>query len=141
MQKVIISVLIAITLTLFVALYNINHNQKSFGSIGNVNTQSCTVTETKVVVGHQLARTLLSANSRRAWAVIQQPIYATNTVQVDLGGTAVFGAGSYQLTSATTTSPVPSLTLGLSTDLPFTGAVTGITQSASSTVNVTECVY
>lgn len=138
MQKAIISFIVAVVLTLTVASHFLN---KNFGSIGNVNTQSCSITETKAVVGHQLARTLLSANSRRAWAVIQQPVNASNTLQIDLGGTAVFGSGAYQLTSATSTNPVSLITLGLSTDLPFTGAVTGITQSASSTVNVTECVY
>lgn len=101
---------------------------------------ACTVTHSVALVGHQESRTILSANSRRAWAVIQQPVSATNTVSLSLGGTATYGQG-YHLYQALTASSTNEMEFGLNTDLPYTGAVTAITAAASSTVLVTQCVY
>jgi len=97
----------------------------------------CTVTESVVVVGHQQTRTVLDAGAR-SWAVIQQPLNATNTVSLSLGGTAVAGQG-YQLANATTSNYASELRLGFATDLPTGVAVTARTVSASSTLNVIVC--
>jgi hypothetical protein len=97
----------------------------------------CTVTESKVVVGHQQSLTILAAGAR-SWAIIQQPLNATNTISLSLGGTAVAGSG-YTLTPATSTSPVSELRLGFSTDLPTGVAVTARTSTGSSTLNVITC--
>ncbi len=108
---------------------------------------SCTTSTTRVVfIGHQVATTVFSASSTRAWASVQVPQSATNTVAIAFGGTAVLGQG-YQLvpvqessntTSGTTT---PSVQFGLRTDLPYTGAVTALTNNGSTTVLVMECNF
>lgn len=116
----------------------------SFGGTGaGSQADACTVnTVTMATVGNQISSTILSAHANRAWARIQQPINATNTVNVAANaGAAATRVSGLQLPASTTTSPVPYLDMGLATDFPYTGAVTGITDSGSSTVEVTECLY
>ncbi len=127
-------------LIIFVLVISAFVTNKNFGGGNGFVSSTCSVTQTVALVGHQESRTILSANSRRAWATVQQPLNATNTVSISLGGTAVSGQG-YPLSNATTSNYVSGMVFGLNTDLPFTGAVTGITASASSTVLVTDCVY
>lgn len=114
-------------------------------SVGGLTQRSqCDVTtSSSVVVGDDVSATILSANSLRAWASIEQPINATSSVALSFneGADAVLGQG-FELTHATTTSPVEKIVFGLNTDFPYTGAVTGITNgTASTTVVVTECEY
>lgn len=106
---------------------------------------SCTTSTTRSVpVGHQEALTVFSASTTRAWASIQVPSSATNTVAIAFGGTAAIGQGyqlvptSYSGTGGTTT---PSVQFGLNTDLPYTGAVTALTNTGSTTLLVTECNF
>ena len=112
--------------------------------VGGLASRDCDVTETTISVGHQLSTTVLSAKGRRAWAVIQQPINATNTVTVSFdGGTAAVDTQGYSLSindgnSASTTDQV---IFGLNTLFPYTGAVTAITASASSTLSIISCAY
>lgn len=110
---------------------------KNSGSSPNLGLAVCTPTTTVMPVGHQESRTVLSAGAR-TWAVIQQPLNATNTVSLSLGGTAVAGQG-YNLANATTSSYATELRVGYGTDFSFQGAITAITASASSTVNVIVC--
>lgn len=120
-------------LALLFVLYVTTHQPKIAGSaLGN-----CDVTTTTVNIGHQLATTVLVAGSYQ-WVSIVQPINATNTVSVTLGGTAVAGQG-FQLTPATTTSPVPSLTVGFAVDRPYRGLISAKTNTGSTTVNVISC--
>lgn len=121
----------------------LGYTRPALAGISSISSQSCTVsTVVAAPVGNQISSTLLSGNSRRAWAIIQQPINASNTVSVAFNaGTAATLTSGIQLTQATTTSPLVEITFGLNTDFPYTGAVTGITASASSTVNITQCVY
>ena len=97
----------------------------------------CTVTESKVAVGHQLATTIVPAGAR-SWAIIQQPVNATNTVALSFGGTAVVGSG-YQLANATTSNYASELKLGFATDLPTGVAITARTSTGSTTLNVIYC--
>lgn len=105
---------------------------------------SCTTSTTRSVpVGNQNALTVLSASSTRAWASIQVPSSATNTVAIAFGGTAAIDQG-YQLVpirSTTSTTTVPSVQFGLNTDFPYTGAVTALTSTGSTTLLVTECSF
>lgn len=97
----------------------------------------CTVTTTLVSIGNQAATTILSGGAR-SWAIIQQPVNATNTVAASLGGTPTIGTG-YELTPATSTSPVSQLALGYSTPIPYQGAVSARTGTGSTTLKVIEC--
>src|SRR4051812_37080346 len=67
-------------------------------------TSLCNVTSSKVAIGNQLATTVLTAGSYQ-WAMIEQPVDATNTVSIAPGGTAVAGTGIL-LTPGTATSSV-----------------------------------
>lgn len=110
--------------------------------LGSVNAQKCSVSSTQVaLVGHQLSSTILSANETRAYAKIQQPVNATNTVSLsfDEGAAAVLNRGIQLYGVYSTTSP--SIEFGRATDFPYTGAITGITNLGSTTVLITECSY
>lgn len=107
-------------------------------------TVACTVTQTVVPIGDDIATTVLAAGSR-AWAVIQQPVSATNTASLSIGGTAVYGQG-FNLASSTKGTNItsnfsnyPELRIGYATDLSTSAAITARTESASSTLNVTVC--
>jgi hypothetical protein len=108
-------------------------DQQAFGSA----TSLCDVSESVVAIGNQTATTVLAAGSYQ-WAAFVQPANATNTVAVVPGGTAAIGHG-FQLTPATTTSPVPTLTLGFANDMPYRGAVTARAGTVSTTINVISC--
>ena len=139
MEKYLLAILIAVVGYFG---FTFHPSAPSFGAIG-LNQPACTTSTVAVAtVGNQSSVTLLAANSRRAWAQIEQPINATNTVSVALNaGTAATLTSGLQLTSATTSNPVPSLSFGLATANPYVGAVTGITNTGSSTVLVTQCNY
>jgi hypothetical protein len=111
-------------------------------SLGQINSRGCSVSSTLVAgVGNQVSSTVLSAKGNRAWARIQQPNNATNTVALsfDEGAAAVLGRGVSLNNNATST--IPDISFGLATAFPYTGAVTGITDIGSTTVLVTECSY
>lgn len=116
----------------------------TFGGTGSGSqADACTVfTVSSVTIGNQQSTQILSSHANRAFATLQQPINATNTVNVSFAtGTAATLTSGLQLPAATSTSPSPSLTFGLATDKPYTGAVTAITNVASTTLLVTECLY
>lgn len=113
------------------------------GGFATSASQVCTTsTVTAVAIGNQASTRIVATSSRRAFVRIQQPINATNTVSLianaDAPATTVTGL---QLTAATTTSPVPFITFGLNTDFNYTGSITGITNTGSSTVLVTQCNF
>ena len=94
---------------------------------------NCQVTESKVAIGHQAATQLLAQSSSRQWAIVQQPLNATNTVALSFAGSAVVGTG-YELPAATT-----SLTFGLGTDIRTGSAITARSSTGSTTVKVIQC--
>ena len=105
----------------------------------NLQSYPCTsYTVGSATVGHQLSTQVLSANSRRAYAKIQAPS-ANNAIYVSFatGTAAVVGKG-LAINGASTT---PDIVFGLNTDDPYTGAVTVITDTASTSVLITECKY
>lgn len=137
MKKYIISALIVIT----IALIFVNLKVRSFGSASTLATPACTIsTVAQATVGHQLSSTILAANSRRAWAIIEQPLNATNTLSINFGATATVNTG-LQLPPATTTNETDHIELGINTNFPYTGDVMGITNNGSTTVRITQCVY
>lgn len=148
-MKIILSLIIATSivfglLVISSILTNIDEDKslqyRPLSSGINTNKSSCTLTQTRVGVGHQLSTTILSANSARAWAMVMQPLNATNTVAIGLGSTAVFGDG-VSLQNASTTNGFTSFKFGLNTELPYVGAVTALTSTGSTTLQVIQCVY
>lgn len=128
--------LIAAAVTLL-ALYA----SQAHAGISSVSSYPCTVvTSTSTLVGSQVSTTILATSSRRAWARIEQPVNATNTIAISIAGAAVIGQG-VQLTPATSTSPVAFFDFGLNTDLPYTGTIQAIASTASTSVAVSQCVY
>jgi len=112
------------------------------GAGGGRSQPSCiTTTSSFALVGNQVSRTLLAANSNRAWARLTQARdaggSATSTVflSTDEGAAAVLNAGLNLSTST------PTLETGKETANVYTGEITGITDVGSTTVYVTECVY
>ena len=115
------------------------------GGSGGQYARTCTVNTVAVaLVGHQVSRTILSSYGLRAWARIQQPINATNTVQLafDEGNAATLNSGlTLYAPQANGSTTITHIDFGLNTDFPYTGEVTGITNVGSTTVFITECRY
>jgi hypothetical protein len=113
----------------------------AFGSNSSPSTPACTASSSRMIVGNQASTQILDARGRRSYALIQQPLNATNTVAVSITSSApAFGSG-ISLANATTSIYETSLEVGLNTDLAYTGAVSVLTSTGSSTLQVTECIY
>lgn len=98
----------------------------------------CTVTHRLVAIGNGAAVQILAPGSRQ-WAIIQQPINATNTVALGIGTSSVIGRG-FELSSSTNSASMPaSFELGFGTAHPTSASTTAITSTGSSTIKVTEC--
>lgn len=128
-------------IVLFVIIGTAFH-QTVYAGISSISSQQCTVTtEAGIAVGNQVSVTILAANSRRAWARIALNFntagIATSTPWLSFNGgaAAVVGSG----TALATTSP--TMLFGLNEGFAYTGAVTGITGIATTSVQVTQCVY
>lgn len=139
-QKTTITLLILILVGIGTALWS---SQTSTPPLGRLTDRDCTVsTVTAVAVGDDISTTVLSASSRRAYAKISAAPNAVDTVYLSFDeGSAATVANGLPLTSATTTSPVSGIEFGLNTSFPYTGAVTAITSTASTTVLLTQCNY
>jgi hypothetical protein len=127
-----------------VSLAYFSGTQVPLSSADGFSAFDCSIsTSTAVIIGPQVSTTILAKHSRRAWATIQQPRNATNTVALSFsnGDAAVLGRGYQLFDIATSTGEASQVSFGLNTDLPYTGAVTGITSVSSTTVLVTECRY
>lgn len=110
------------------------------GIDGGVNASDCEVsTSTVIAIGNQASTQLLAAHGRRAWAQFVLPVtsagVATNTVSLAMGATAVTTGGFTLSTSSN------AITMGLNTDLPYTGVVSAITNNGSTSIGVVECRY
>ena len=104
-------------------------------------SNSCTVsTTTAKSVGNQSSQTILATSTSRAWAIIQRLPNETNStfVHFNNGANATVNNG---MLVGTTTGSLSAITFGRNTDLPYVGAVTGITSNSSTTVLITECNY
>lgn len=134
--------LAAILVALFATIVVLVDTRPSYGGISTVGSMACTVSApTSVTVGNQASSVILATSSRRAWARISQPLYATNTISIALNGASAV-ANTGILIASTTAALVPTyLDFGLNADLPYTGAVAGITSTGSTTLAVTQCNY
>ena len=129
---------------LYVGLQKFTMNGFSFqGGNGGLTAAKCSVnTVTAAPIGDDVSLTVLAANETRAWAEISLETLAadgvaTNTPRLsfDEGAAATLNDGRKLSTST------PTIVFGRNTDFPYTGAVTGITNTGSTTVRVTECTY
>jgi hypothetical protein len=116
--------------------------EKALAGGNGFDAYSCTASSSTIIIGDDIATTVLSAHSRRAWATLQVNNNATNTVATSFGGTASMNNG-YLLNQAITNgaSTTPSINFGLNTDFPYTGAISAITNFSTTTILVTQCIY
>lgn len=101
--------------------------------------RDCTTGTSTVVSITTTGGTVLAPSSRRAWARIQQLQVPTDVINLAFneGTAAVAGEG---VVLATSTAPL-YIEFGLNTHNPYTGEVTGIAPTATTSVLVTECSY
>ena len=127
---------IGITVIIVVGIIFIGYSLKTRNVGGGYTYQNCNVTVTDtVVVGDDLSTTMLSATSGRTWARIQLEANETDNVYLMFGSTATINDGLL-LSSST----VDYIDIGMATDIPYSGIITGITDgTASSTLLITEC--
>jgi len=149
-DNLIVSILIiAFILVFLTGVYAIWNQAPLLGGGDGFIARSCAVSTVAQALVGTTSATILSANSGRAWAKIEQTLttagVATSSVflSFDEGANAVANAG---LTLATSTRTSPEF--GRNTNFPYTGAVTGIVGNAggslltaSTTVQVTQCLY
>ncbi len=130
---------IGITSIVLIGLFFIGYSIKTRNVGGGVSVSNkCdTYSSTSAVIGDDLSSTILSAYSNRAYARIQVLENSTDifNLSFDEGADAEVGKGM-SLSSST-----PFIEFGLNTNFPYVGAVTGITTTASTTVQVTTCRY
>lgn len=113
----------------------------AFAGQGGVNANACEIVSTSTVaIGNEESTQVLASDARRAWAVIEQPTAATNTVSISLGSDAVDGQGFGLAPGGASTTP-DKLQIGLNTDFPYTGSVEAITSTGSTSVRVIDCRY
>ena len=118
-------------------IYSLQPKSQSFGTTGGDLAVACNATTVSVVsVGNHSSVEVLATSSRRAWAIVSQPINATNTVVVNINQDALA-----TLTNGFPLAATSSIVLGLNTPLPYTGSISAITNTGSSTVLVTQCTY
>lgn len=111
----------------------------SFGGGDGFTAFECSVqSSSQVVIGDDVATEVFAGHSRTAYARITVNSTSTQDVHLsfDEGANAVVGQGVH--ISATTT---PFVEFGLNTDFPYVGAVTAITPTATTTVELTTCRY
>lgn len=123
-----------ITLVCLAAAYRLVNVTQEFGSSYSDLYGNCEVTETIVSVGHQAATQVLPQSSSRQWAIIQNPVAATNTPTITFSGTAVSGHG-YQINHASSSE----FRFGMGTEIKTGNAVSVITDTGSTTVKVIQC--
>ncbi len=102
--------------------------------------ESCVASTTQRILGNQASTQLLATSSRRAYAEIKNYITATNTISLAVNGAAATTNNGISLGNGTSTVP-QRYAFGLNTDLPYTGAITAISNNGSTSVEVLDCVY
>ena len=122
-------------------LFNFNKDEALSGQ-GGVGATSCTVvSSTTVGIGHQKSVEIVASASNNAYVIISQPVFATNTVAIGLGGTANLVTSGIKLAPGTASTSPDQIVLGLNSDFPFTGSIEAITNAGSSTIGITVCRY
>lgn len=111
--------------------------------LGGIRDSKCSVSSTEVVsIGDDISTQVLASAENRAYARIQTVANeSVNAVYLsfDEGAAAVVGEGARLATSTDSRGSV--IEFGRNADMPYIGAVTAITDVASTTVLVTDCLY
>ena len=137
----IVNIAVALVAFIAIAIWSQGHSNGALAGQGGPGASSCTMSATtSVIVGNQSSTIVVPAYAQNAFARIQQPLNATNTVRLGFGVAAVPGVGT-KLGLMSSSSIPDSITFGLNTDLPFTGSVSAITDLGSTTVDVIICRY
>lgn len=128
-------------LLVIIGLFIFNGSQSIAGEGGVAATDCEIVASTTVVVGHQKSIEIVASAANNAYVIISQPVNATNTLALALGGTASITTSGYKLAPGAASTSPDKIVLGLNSDLPYTGSVSAITNLGSTTVGVTVCRY
>lgn len=132
---------------MFLVIFGVGIIKTNFGSStvnAEVYSRACSIQSISPVnIGHQLSTQILATTSNRAYARIQIPDNATNTVRLAFGGSSATASNGIIIGGAITNgaTSTPFIEFGLNTDFPFVGAVQGLTDNGSTTVDVTTCIY
>lgn len=117
----------------------------TFAGDGGVNALDCdAVATTTLTIGDDKETLIVAENARNAYVIVQQPLFATNTVALGFGATSSVTASGFILASAPSASATATpdqIVFGLNTDFPFVGNVYARTNAASTTLGVTVCRY
>lgn len=135
-MKQILTIALVSAVVVFAIYPWIGTMRDGIGGPSSIFGTNCVIaTTTPQKIGPSKSRLLLATSSRRAWARLT----ATTTVwlSLDEGRPARSGHGIQVGDSGSTTLR----TFEIDLDMPYTGAVYGITSSPTSTVSVTECAY
>ena len=133
---------IGAVLTLFLALGFLLTGFSNHAEADETTPKCTTSTVSAVPVGNQFAlQVLATSTGQRAYAMLQQVTTAGGvaTSSVSLGfneDVALTSGNGIQLSTST-----PTITFGLNTDFPYDGAVRAITDTGSTTLRVTECLF
>ena len=126
---------IVVTSIIIIGICFIGYSLKTRNIGGAYTYQTCNVTTTTAVNIDDITRTMLTATSGRTWARLQLGANETDNFYIMLGATATETNG-IMLSSST----VDYIDIGMATDIPYSGIITGITDgTASSTLLITEC--
>lgn len=113
-----------------------NPEEISVGS-SNPSYGNCTISESLVTIGNATSSSIVSRDTTRQWAMLQQPVNATNTISVSFTGPAVANRG-HQIV-ATSTLGLPEFRFGPTTELNTINAVTAIASAGTTTMKLLEC--
>lgn len=112
-------------------------------SLGGVSDPSCTVSSaTSTAIGNEASSQILAAKGNRAYARVSVIGSESNIVSLsfDEGASALVNKGIV-INGTTTEGTATYVEFGRATNFPYVGAVTGITNTSSTTIAVTECLY
>lgn len=133
-----ISTIIILILLAFVARGVMGNNPTDL-SLKGLTDSACAVSSVaSVAVGDDISSTVVSATSNRAYARIGVADAETEPIFLSFDEGAAATVGNGLIISATSS---PYIEFGRGTLFPYTGAVTAITGSASTTLSVTVCNY
>lgn len=117
-------------------------SQPAFGGFSSTGSAACrTILQDEVAIGADSSVELVADASNYAYIRISQPINATNTVTLNLGGD-VAATSSIYLSGADAASNTPDVFVaGLNTEFPYSGSIEAKTSVGSTTIGVVTCKY
>lgn len=103
---------------------------------------ACTASTSVVTVLSSASTQILGTSTNRAYARIQQPLNATNTIALALNNAPVTNAiPIISLENASTTVGQTRYEFGLATPFPYTGAIAASSSNGTAVLQVIQCLY